>query len=243
MSLEIDNVSKYFGGLKALSNVSFRTPKDKIIGLMGPNSAGKTTLFNIITGFIKCDEGRIINEGEDITGLPPYKICMKGLVRTWQLLRKFSSMSTFEDVMVASYFKCKDSKSARDKAIEIMDFVGLSGKEDVPTVNLTPAEGAFLQIARALCLEPKMLLLDEPMIGLNREETQNMKKLIMKIYDQGIIPFIVEHNVKALVDLADWIIVLDHGRIIKEGAPKEVVNDKKVIEACLGRRWVQLARS
>jgi branched-chain amino acid transport system ATP-binding protein len=235
--LRVYELTKYFGGLAAIKNVTFDIHKKEIVGLIGPNGAGKTTLFNLISGFYKPNRGKIIFNEKDITNFTPYQICKEGIGRTFQIPKPFLNMSCLQNVMIGALFgkdERKDFNKAKRESIEIIDFIGLSKKIDTLAKNLTLVERKKLEIARALATKPKLLLLDEVVSGLNPVETEEVMELLRKIRNQGITLFIVEHVMKVIMGIAERIIVLHHGEKIAEGKPHEIAENKKVIEAYLG---------
>lgn len=239
--LEIKNVSKHFEGLKAIDNVSFEIEEGKITGLIGPNGAGKTTLFNCITGFYSIISGKVTLDGEDITNLSPHEVCWKGIARTYQVVRPFKEMSAFENILVAARFGTKRSKNineSRKKAEEVLEFIRLYDKKDTEAENLTLRDRRFVEIGRVLATEPKYVLLDEVMPGLNPTEAEEAMKLIRRIRNElGITVFWVEHVMRAIMGVAENIVVLDHGERIAEGPPEKISKDEKVIEAYLGEEY------
>jgi len=237
--LRVSALSKHFGGISAVNNVSFEVGKGEILGLIGPNGSGKTTLFNLISGLYRPDSGRIIFMGEDITKKQPHEICRKGIARTFQLVRAFPNMTVLENVVVGSIFGggIKDLDVALNESRRICEFVGLAGKEDTPVRNLTAVDKKLTELARALAMKPKLLLIDELMAGLNPVETEQAMALLKRIREQGITIFWIEHMIKAVVGISDRIMVMNHGMKIAEGRPDEVVNDVRVIEVYLGGRW------
>jgi branched-chain amino acid transport system ATP-binding protein len=238
--LEGVNVSKFFGGLAALKNVSFSLSMGEIVGLIGPNGAGKTTLFNVITGFTPPSSGIIRFKGRKISGLKPHKICKLGIARTYQIVKPFSNLTVLENVvvgMVSGRKKLSLSK-ARSEALEILKLVGLENKEYVQAKNLTLMDKKMLELARALATEPEVLLLDEVCAGLNPAEIHRAVQLIKNLQKQGLTIFWIEHIMRAIMTVADRIIVLHHGEKIAEGTPREIANDSKVIDAYLGEKYL-----
>ncbi|HDD53367.1 MAG TPA: ABC transporter ATP-binding protein [Thermosulfidibacter takaii] len=232
--LELQGVTIRFGGLTAVAQVDLTLYEGEILGLIGPNGAGKTTLFNIIAGFHKPSKGRILFKGRDITGMKPHKICKLGVVRTFQIMKPLKKLTTLENVMVGALAKEKTIPRVREKAQEILKLTGLDHKASLPAGNLTPGEKKRLEVARALATDPSLILLDEVMGGLTPPETQKMLKLLRSLQSQGISMVVVEHNVKAVVQLAHRITVLNYGKKIAEGLPHEVLNHHEVIEAYMG---------
>jgi len=238
--LEVEKLKKSFGGLVAVNNVSFIVDEGEIVGIIGPNGAGKTTLFNLITGFLKPDSGRILLRGEDITGLPPYKIANKGLARTFQIVRPFRHLPTIANVLVALQShrgkrRIEWIKTPERKAMEMLEDVGLSDMALEPAENLSHGDLKRLEMARAMALEPELLLLDEPFGGLNPVETEYMIKTIQRLHLDGHTMVIVEHKLHALMKLVKRVIVMHYGEIIAEGTPEEIAENKKVVEVYLGR--------
>lgn len=232
--LELQGVTIRFGGLTAVAQVDLTLYEGEILGLIGPNGAGKTTLFNIIAGFHKPSKGRILFKGRDITGMKPHKICKLGVVRTFQIMKPLKKLTTLENVMVGALAREKTIPRVREKAQEILKLTGLDHKASLPAGNLTPGEKKRLEVARALATDPSLILLDEVMGGLTPPETQKMLKLLRSLQSQGISMVVVEHNVKAVVQLAHRITVLNYGKKIAEGLPHEVLNHHEVIEAYMG---------
>ncbi len=237
-----ESITKKFGGLLVLNGVSFEVNKGEIVGLIGPNGAGKTTLFNIISGVFPPTSGKIIFEGKDITGLKSHQICKLGIARTFQLVRPFSNMSVLENVLSGALFGrdgTVDLEKARERALSVLDFVGLR-KMDVLAKNLTLHEKKLLEIARALATNPKVLLIDEVMAGLNAIEIQDTMKLIRRIRDElGVTIIWIEHVMRAVMGLAERVIVLAYGRVIADGKPEEVANNPAVIDAYLGGEFIE----
>jgi branched-chain amino acid transport system permease protein len=238
--IEIEGVTKTFGGLKALDEVSITINRGEIVGLIGPNGAGKTTLFNVISGFHGSDGGRITFKKEDITNLaPPHRICMRGLGRTFQLVKPFAHITVFDNVVVGSWLKSKSLASARQRTGEILHFVGLEKYRDYQASSLTIADRKRLELARALATDPELLLLDEVMAGLNPTETEEIISLVRRISSEmNITLFIIEHVMRAVMELSKRIIVLDYGQKIAEGRPEEIAKDESVIKAYLGEEYL-----
>ena len=235
--IKLENVSKHFGGLEAVKDVSLDIEKGMIFGLIGPNGAGKTTLFNIISGYLSPTTGKILLNGENITGLQPFQICKKGLARTFQLVKPFNDMSVLDNVIVGCFLAINKLKDAREKATRILEEVGLEGKKNYLAKNLTIADRKRLELARTLSTDPIILLLDEVMAGLTRKETNDLIGLLRRIRERGISLFLIEHVMHAIMSLSERIAILHHGKKIMEGKPKEVVNDERVIRAYLGDEY------
>jgi branched-chain amino acid transport system ATP-binding protein len=236
--LQVQKLTKSFGGLMALCEVNFEIHQGEIFGVIGPNGSGKTTLFNVITGFLKANSGKATFMGKDIIGLPPHQICRQGIARIFQLVKPFLQLTTFQNVMVGrAYGKdpAHNIRRAKEEVVEILNFVGLGNKIEILASQLTMAERKKLELARALAAHPQLLLLDELMAGLNLAETETAMNLVNKIRDSGITVIMVEHIMKAVLGISDRIIVLNAGEKIAEGAPKEVVKNQMVIEAYLGK--------
>lgn len=240
--LEGIDVTKKFGGLAALSNVSFNLAERKITSLIGPNGAGKTTLFNLIVGFYRPTSGEIKFKGKEIAGLSPHQICRLGIARTHQLVRPFLDMSVLENVLTGAFFgvgKRRSLSDARKHALHFVQFVNIEDKRNVLARNLTFADRRRVEVARALATEPEVLLLDEIVSGLNLGETLEAIDLLKKIRDDlGITIFWVEHVMRTVMELADHVIVLHYGEKIAEGATEEISSNEKVIDAYLGKKYI-----
>jgi len=233
--LHVINVSKSFGGIKALDGVSLNLHKGEILGLIGPNGSGKTTLINVISGFYKPDSGKVLLRNEDITGKPPHYIVSKGVVRTFQLTRPFGELTVLSNVTLGALYKVEDLTKDKEIALNILKQVGLYEKRNVLTKSLSVPDRRKLELARALALEPEVMLLDEVLAGLTPTEANMLLNLIDKVRrEKQISVIIVEHVVKAVMKIADKIVVLNAGRKIAEGKPEEIVRNEEVIRVYLG---------
>ncbi len=235
--LEGEGVTKYFGGLAAVSNVDFHVDQGQIFGLIGPNGAGKTTLFNLVSAALVLKSGVIKFKGEKISGLKTYQICRKGVARTFQSVKIFPNMSTRDNVLLGALFGTPTgmlAAPAAREAVELLEFVGLSAMSALPARDLTLGNQKRLEVAAALATKPELLLLDELMAGLTPTETAEAMELVTRIRDKGITIFMIEHVMKAIMGVCDRIMVLHHGEKIAEGTPQEIATSKKVIEVYLG---------
>ena len=233
-ALVIKGLSKRFGGLRAVQDVSFSVQENETLALIGPNGAGKTTSFNLMSGFHRPDSGSVLAYGRDITGLRPHDICAHGLARTFQVAKPFGGMTVLANVMTGAFLRDKNTAVARDKAHEAIEFVGLAAREKAAAKDLTTIDQRRLEMARALATQPRLLLLDEVMAGLNPAEIDQAVALIGKLRERGLTIIIVEHVMRAIMAVARRIVVLDHGQKIAEGSPKEIVENPEVIRAYIG---------
>jgi branched-chain amino acid transport system ATP-binding protein len=236
MILQVQEVSKRFGGLQALLDVNFELPEGQIMGLIGPNGAGKTTLFNVINGVYPPTQGQVIFRGEKITGLPSYEVARRGLARAHQVVRPLNDLTVRENVMVGACFGRE--RHSRSSAVQVAEHalkqVALLDRADQMASSLNVAQKKRLEMARALAARPYLLLLDEVLAGLNPSEIAGMMETIRTIRDQGFTILMIEHIMQAVMSISDQIIVLDYGQLIAGGNPQEVANNPKVIEAYLG---------
>ena len=238
MILQAENLTKFFGGLAALKEVSFGIEEGEILGLIGPNGAGKTTLFNVLSGFFRPDQGRVVFAGETVTHLKAPQRCRIGLVRTFQVVKPFGNLTVLQNVMVGSFLRTADPGLARERALEAMELVGLAGRRDTAAKSLTISDRKRLEIARALATRPRLLLLDEVMAGLNPTELGQILEILKRIRRQKITLLVIEHIMAAIMTISERILVLHHGEKIAEGVPKEVTGDKRVVDAYLGEEYL-----
>jgi branched-chain amino acid transport system ATP-binding protein len=234
--LETRGITQRFSGLVANSDVSITVGRGEIVGLIGPNGAGKSTMFNLIAGVMRPTEGSIWFDGEDVTRMPAAERCHRGIGRTFQVVKSFETMSVIDNVIVGALVRTTTMREARRKAHEVLEFAGLAGRADVLAADLIPSEKRRLEVARALATDPKLLLLDEVLTGLTPSEAQTGVELVRRVRDTGVTVLMVEHVMEIVMPLVDRAIVLDLGRVLVEGSPKDVVRDPKVISAYLGGR-------
>lgn len=236
--LAVESVTKKFGGLVAVNEVSLEVQSGEIVGLIGPNGAGKTTLFNCISGFYRPSSGRVLFGGKDISNLSPDRICRLGIARTFQVVKPLQHMSVLENIVVGALIRSSSTAEARRRAQELCSFGGLGDKLSFPAQALTIADKKRLEILRALATEPKLLLLDETMAGLNPSERQAAVQLVRRINEEmGVSILMIEHVMDIIMPLSHRVVVLDYGVKIAEGTPQQVVHDEKVIKAYLGERY------
>lgn len=237
--LRVETISKRFGGLLAVDGASFDAQAGRITALIGPNGAGKTTLFSIISGFQPPTSGRVLFEGEDIVGVLPHRLAQRGIARTFQIVQPFAGLTVRENIAVGAHLSRPRRADALAAADQIAARVGLAGQLDKPAAGLTVAGRKRLELARALALKPRLLLLDEVLAGLNPSEVRDMVPVIRGLVDQGITVIMIEHIMHAVMNLAQHVLVLSEGRIIAGGTPSEIAGNPHVVEAYLGRGAAQ----
>ena len=250
--LRVEGLTKIFGGLTALRDVSFSVAAGEITAIIGPNGAGKTTLFNIVTGIYSPSSGKVFYEGKDITGFPPEKLAVLRMVRTFQGIELFGQMTVLENVMVGLHTKSKsgimasafklpkqirEERHIREQAASWLEFTGITELADVKASNLPFGKGRLLEIARAMALEPHIILMDEPAAGLNSRETSDLAMMIQKIKDSGVTVALVEHDMELVMEICNRIVVLNLGQKLAEGTPREIQENEKVITAYLGEDY------
>jgi len=232
--LTVENLSRAFGGIKANEDISFEVEKGQVLGVIGPNGAGKSTLFDLITGYTKADNGKILFENKNIFGLKPDKISNLGVGRTFQKLKPFADQTLLENVMIGAFVKENNIKKARDNALEIIEFVDLIEKRHHFAKELSTGQRKRLEMARAMAIKPKLLLMDEVTGGVDQKTIPGLVELIKKMRNLGVTIITIEHNINIIMEISDNILALDQGKKIAFGSPKEIQNNKKVIDAYLG---------
>ncbi|RJP75727.1 MAG: ABC transporter ATP-binding protein [Desulfobacteraceae bacterium] len=232
--IEVINVSKHFGGLAAIKNVSFNINPGEILGLIGPNGAGKTTLFNVVNGFFPPTKGEIMFKGKRISHLQPHEICKLGIARTFQVVKPLQRMSVLDNVVASAFLRAKNKTEAIRIAQETLKFTGLYNDKEVISKGLPLGKRKKLEIARALATQPEVILLDESFAGLNHSELNESIEIIKKIKERGITIMIIEHHMKVIMAISDRIVVINYGEKIAEGTSQEIRNNPLVIEAYLG---------
>ena len=232
--LEVKKVSRFFGGITAVKDVSFAITKGEILGLIGPNGAGKTTVFNVVNGFYPPSRGEVFFKGERISGLKPHQICQRGLARTFQVVKPLQRMSVLDNVVASAFLRAKDRKEADAIAADVLKFTSLYEDRDVISKGLPLGKRKRLEIARALATQPDLLLLDESFAGLNPSELDESIQIIRNIKNKGVTIMIIEHHMKVIMSISDRIVVLNYGEKIAEGSPLEIGRNPLVVEAYLG---------
>lgn len=235
--LKVKGLTKSFGGLLAVNKVDFEVEDNHIVALIGPNGAGKTTVFNMITGLFPSDAGTVHFMDEEITGLKPETVCLKGLGRTFQIVKPFANLTVLKNVMVGAFAHTSSFRKAHVKAEEVLELVGLTKFKDVPSHSLPIGLKKRLELARVLCTDPKLICLDEGLGGLTNTEIVQMVQLIRDLNKNGLTILMVEHVMSAVMSLSDHIVVLNNGQKLAEGTPKEITKNSKVIEAYLGEGY------
>jgi branched-chain amino acid transport system ATP-binding protein len=235
--LEVQHLTKDFGGLRAVDSLDLGIEEGEILGLIGPNGAGKSTVFNCVAGVYPPTRGHIYFRSEEISGRKPWDLCKYGLARTFQIVKPFASKSVLYNVMVGAFAITDKTNEAREKALGVLEYLNFEDRKDTRAGNLTIADRKRLEIARALATEPKLLLLDEVMAGLRPAEVDEMVAIIRRLRDQGVTIFVIEHIMRAIMALSDRVVVIQFGQKIAEGLPQQVAADENVIKAYLGEEY------
>ena len=239
--LEVQGLTKRFGGVTANREVSFRVAPGELVGIIGPNGAGKSTLFDLLTGFLRPDAGKVALDGEDITGLRPDVVSRRGVGRTFQKLKPFTGLTALENVMVGAFQKTTDPREAREQARAALASVGLGGKEDAHARVLSTGQRKRLELARALATRPRLLLLDEVTGGVDQGSIPGLVALVRGVHTEGMALLVIEHNMRVIMDISQRIVALHLGEVIGDGPPEAVARDARVIEAYLGRTYTREA--
>jgi branched-chain amino acid transport system ATP-binding protein len=237
--LEVQGLTKRFGGVTANREVSFRVAPGELVGIIGPNGAGKSTLFDLLTGFLRADAGTVALDGRDITGLRPDVVSRRGVGRTFQKLKPFTGLTALENVMVGAFQKTTDARAAREQARAALASVGLSGKEDAHARVLSTGQRKRLELARALATKPRLLLLDEVTGGVDQGSIPGLVDLVRGVHADGMALLVIEHNMRVIMDISQRIVALHLGEVIGDGPPEAVARDARVIEAYLGRAYTR----